>query len=138
MPLEYSSYIAIALAETGTTTPLNMVIAGLAFLNTLGIFGLIYHVGTYVGRNDQRWEATEKRLSTLDSHLSMLQSQEVTQAKIETMVASLKAAFEESRVEVRNEIQLLRRRSHDLSNALQRIAFEQGRAPLVLPEGEEP
>ena len=106
------------------TTPINAIIAGLAFLNTLGIFGLIFHVGQYIGKNDQRWNDTEKRLSMLDSTMATIHSQEIMQAKLDLIVAGLKTTVDESRLEMKTEIQSLRRRSHELANIIQQVILK--------------
>lgn len=116
LPLLWS-YIFLAAQEA---TSLNVVIAGLAFLNTLGIFGLIYHVGQYVGKNDQQWRTAEKRLAELDTALALIRSQELNQVKTEVALSALKTIIE---TEMKSEIQLLRHRSHELANIMLRLTL---------------
>ena len=108
--------------------PINVIIAGLAFLNTLGIFGLIYHVGSFVGTNNQRWMDTDKKLAALDTALSAIRDQAVLQVKSEVVLSQLKTVIE---TEMKAEIQLLRKRSHEMANMMLRIAL--GERPQ-LPE----
>jgi hypothetical protein len=121
MPLFHSLFMFLVESEV---TSLNAVIAGLAFLNTLGIFGLIFHVGQYIGKNDQRWSEAEKRLAALDSAMTVIHNQEIMQAKLDLVVTGLKTTVEESKTEVRAEIQILRKRSHELASVIQQVLLK--------------
>lgn len=124
------------LSSDAGVTPVSAIIAGLAFLNTLGIFGLIYHVGQYVGRNDQRWTEAEKRLSVLDAAMTVIHAQEITQAKLDAAIMGLKTIVEDSRRETKEEIQLLRRRSHELANVIQQVVLGQQFKPKPVESSE--
>lgn len=117
MPL--SVLFTILLSATDAT-PLSVIIAGLAFLNTLGIFGLIFHVGQYVGKNDIKWIETEKRLQALDATLSTLHAQEISQIRTDAILTGLRTVIE---TEMKVEIQLLRKRSHELANIMLRFTL---------------
>lgn len=121
-----SPYLLFGLLVESGATQLNAVIAGLAFLNTLGIFGLIYHVGRFVGDNSRRWLDAEKRLLDLDVALKAVHTQEVIQTKNDAVMASIKTTLEEFKTEMRAEVKLLRRRSHDLANLISRLVLEGG------------
>ena len=124
----------LLLAESGVT-PINAIIAGLAFLNTLGIFGLIYHAGLYVGDYNRWRQEAEKRLSTLNEAITAIHDQEIIQTETKTVLVGVKTTMDE----MKSEIKLVRKRSHDLSNIIARLVLSGSAtlAPPVLPEDKD-
>lgn len=116
------SLILVASSDAGVS-PISAIIAALAFLNTLGIFGLIYHVGRYVGKNDAQWEAANKEMGVLRQSIAIIHNQEIMQAKTDAVISALKSTVDDMRSEMKAEVLGLRRRYHDIGNTLQRITL---------------
>jgi len=128
MPL----FILSALLADANVSPISGVIAGLAFLNTLGIFGLIFHTGWYVGDTNRWRDGVETRLTNLESSITAVHSQEIMQAETKTILEGMSKAISE----MKDEIKLVRKRSHDLSNTMARLVLSGSAtlAPPIVPE----
>ena len=124
MPLFFLS----AVLADASVTPISAIIAGFAFLNTLGIFGLIFHTGWYIGDTNRWRTGVETRLSSLESSMTVVHSQEILQAETKTILEGMSKAMSE----MKDEIKLVRKRSHDLSNTMARLVLS-GNATLGQP-----
>lgn len=54
-------------------TPATAVIAGLAFLSNLGIFGALFRAGQFVGDMNRRWTDNDVRVATAEAMILRLQ-----------------------------------------------------------------
>jgi len=115
-----SSPLLSTLLVGQTEITLGAIIAVLVLLNTLGIFGLIWHAGSYVGSNDQWKKQAESRWSTYDGLEQTIRSMEKLQVKMDLVVTSLQTSVNTSQT----EMQMLRKRMHDLTGLIHRTVLE--------------
>lgn len=98
------------------------IFGGVLGLNTLGIFGLLFHVGEYKGKLEQWCKGTDEKIAKNETAIATIHDQDIRNVKIDAALTAMGS----SSVQQDKVIRQLRRRTHDLRNVLQH-------AKLIMP-----
>ena len=120
-PFIFSLLLLDAAPASTSLTTLTSVLTGISALNAIGVFGLIFHVGKFMGRDGQWKENTEAKLIAAEQSVTILHAQELTQERLKEMVSTLQRDLNEHRREMKEEITSLRKRSHELAGVVHQV-----------------
>ena len=106
----------IAAMQSTDALTVGSIVAVLLFLNSLGIFALLFKVGKYIGETDRRmltFEDTFRRVETSESkNTDTLRTHGESLIKIETDLTNVKS-----------DVRLVRDRQHQLANVLSQVTL---------------
>lgn len=111
------SILLIAESNDAATITLSSIIAFTTLLNSIGVFGLLFKIGKYIGTTDARLQSLETKATgnTAEAKATsdVLMKHGESLARLETEVSSMV-----------QDVRVVKARQHDLANIIMRVTMQ--------------